>query len=121
MRSRGSLGFSRAPCEGCIDDGMRSSTSGLMYWFGLLVSITCHWVLVLLWRHVNKESDLNPVPQPHAQQMRAQLPFEIVDHIIGYLHFEDIRSIASFCSTFHLSAQLRLYTTIRISLTTHRP
>ena len=61
---------------------------------------------------MNRESDLNRVPQPHVQQMVAQLPFEIVDHIIGYLDFEDVRSIARVCSAFRLPAQIRLFRTI---------
>ena len=46
--------------------------------------------------------------------MRAQLPFETVDHIVGYLDIEDIRSIARVCSAFRLPAQLRLFRTIKI-------
>ena len=55
----------------------------------------------------------NP-PQPHAQQMFAQLPFEIVDHIVGELAFEDVRSIARVCSAFRLPAQIRLFRTIKV-------
>ena len=46
--------------------------------------------------------------------MLAQLPFEMVDHIIGYLDFRDLRSIACVCSVFRVPAQLRLFRTIRI-------
>ena len=46
--------------------------------------------------------------------MFAQLPFEIVDHIVGYLDFEDVRSIACVCSAFRPPAQLRLFRTIDI-------
>ena len=41
--------------------------------------------------------------------MLTQLPFEIVDHIVGYLDFGDVRSIARVCSAFQLPAQLRLF------------
>ena len=51
---------------------------------------------------------------PTRRQMCAQLPFEIVDHIVGYLDFEDIRSITRVCSAFQLPAQLRLFRTIKI-------
>ena len=46
--------------------------------------------------------------------MLTQLPFEIVDHIIGYLDFRDVRSIARVCSVFRVPAQLRLFRTIEI-------
>ncbi len=46
--------------------------------------------------------------------MLAQLPLEIVDHILGYLDFEGVRSIARVCSAFRLPAQLRLFKNIRI-------
>ena len=46
--------------------------------------------------------------------MPAQLPFEIVEHIVEYLDVEDVRSIARVCSAFRLPAQLRLFKTIRI-------
>ena len=46
--------------------------------------------------------------------MIGQLPFEIFDHIIGYLDFEDVRSIARVCSVFRVPAQLRLFRTIEI-------
>ena len=47
--------------------------------------------------------------------MFAQLPFEIVEHIVEYLDFKDVGSIARVCSAFRLPAQLRLFRTIRIA------
>jgi hypothetical protein len=47
--------------------------------------------------------------------MLTQLPLEIIDHIFGYLDFDDLRSIACVCSAFRLPAQLRLFRTIRIA------
>ena len=46
--------------------------------------------------------------------MLAQIPVEIVGYVVGYLNFEDLRSIARVCSVFRLPAQLRLFRTIRI-------
>ncbi len=46
--------------------------------------------------------------------MLAQLPFEIVDHIIGYLDFNHLRSVARVCTAFRVPAQLRLFKTIQI-------
>ena len=46
--------------------------------------------------------------------MLEQLPIEIVDHIIEYLDFEDVRSIARVRSTFRVLAQQRLFRTIHI-------
>ena len=46
--------------------------------------------------------------------MLTRLPFEIVDHIIEYLDFEDIPSIARVSSTFRVPAQLRLFKTTHI-------
>ena len=60
-------------------------------------------------------SHTNTTTHNHTQrQMSAQLPIEIVDHIVGYLDFEDIRSIARVCSAFRLPAQRRLFRTIKI-------
>ena len=44
--------------------------------------------------------------------MLAQLPFEVVDQIVGYLDSGDVRSIARVCSAFRLPAQLRLFRTV---------
>ena len=58
----------------------------------------------------------------HTQrQMFVQLPFEILDHVVGYLDFEDVRSIARVCSTFRLPAEFRLFRAIRIVPNTHYP
>ena len=46
--------------------------------------------------------------------MTTPLPFEIVEVIVEYLDFEDVRSIARVCSMFQLPAQLRLFRTIQI-------
>ena len=46
--------------------------------------------------------------------MLALLPFEIVDHIVGYLDFRNVRSIACVCSALRLPCQLRLFRTIAI-------
>ena len=44
--------------------------------------------------------------------MLAQLPFEIVDHILEYIGFNDLRSIARVCSAFRLPTQLRLFRSV---------
>ena len=46
--------------------------------------------------------------------MFTQLPSEIIDYILEYLGFKDVRSIACVCSAFRLSGQLRLFRTIYI-------
>ena len=51
--------------------------------------------------------------------MAAQLPFEIVEDIIEYLDFEDVRSIARVCSVFQLPARLQLFGTIWIVCNTY--
>ena len=51
--------------------------------------------------------------------MAALLPFEIVENIVEYLDFEDVRSIARVCSAFQLPARLRLFRTIRIISNAH--
>ena len=56
----------------------------------------------------------NPYHNHNPRQMFAQLPFEIVDHIVGYLAFKDVRSIAHVCSAFRLPAQVRLFRTIQV-------
>ena len=61
----------------------------------------------------HKESDLKPNHNHTHRQMFAQLPFETVDHIVGYLDFKDVRTIARVCSAFRLPAQLRLFRAIR--------
>ena len=48
------------------------------------------------------------------KQMLALLPFEIVDHVVGYLDFGDVRSIACVCSALRLPGQVRLFRTINI-------
>jgi hypothetical protein len=48
--------------------------------------------------------------------MLAKLPLEIIDGILGYLDFEDIRSIARVCSAFRLPAQLLLFKIIHIRI-----
>ena len=53
--------------------------------------------------------------------MFAQLPLEIVDHIVGYLDFEDVRSIARVCSAFRLPAQFRLFRAIHIISDADKP
>ena len=53
--------------------------------------------------------------------MFAQLPFEIVDHIVGYLDIKDVRSIARVCSAFRLPAQLRLFRAIRFASSANKP
>ena len=52
--------------------------------------------------------------------MLAQLPYEIIDYIIEYLDFGDVRSIARVCSTFRLPAQLRLFRTIHTDARIHK-
>ena len=47
--------------------------------------------------------------------MLLQLPYEIVDNIIGYLDFKNLRSIAPVCSAFRVPAQLRLFRSIQFS------
>ena len=61
----------------------------------------------------HKEPDPKPDHNRTHKQMLAQLPLEIVDQIVGYLDFEDVRSIACVCSAFRLPAQLRLFRTIK--------
>ena len=51
--------------------------------------------------------------------MLAQLPFEIVDHIVEYLDFNGLRSIARVCSAFRLPAQLRLFRSVHIRSDPH--
>ena len=72
--------------------------------------------------HVHKDSNLELVPQPHSQaDMFVQLPFEIIDHIVGYLDIKDVRPIARVCSTFRLPAQLQLFRTIRLVSSPYKP
>ena len=61
---------------------------------------------------IQSESNLKPDHNHRHRQMLAQLPYEIVDHIIGYLDFKDVRSIARVCSAFRVPAQLRLFRSI---------
>jgi len=57
------------------------------------------------WRNVNNHNHT-------LGQMFAHLPLEIVVHMVDYLYFEDIRSIACVCSAFRLPTQLLLFRTI---------
>ena len=52
--------------------------------------------------------------------MLAQLPFETVDHIVAYLDFNDVRSIARVCSAFRVPAQLRLFRNVQIMSKAHK-
>ena len=69
----------------------------------------------------HKDLISNPYHNHTHRQMFAQLPFEIVDHIVEYLDFEDIRTIARVCSVFRLPAQLRLFRTILIRSNARQP
>ena len=51
--------------------------------------------------------------------MLAQLPFEIVDHIVEYLDLNAVRSIACVCSALRLPAQLRLFRSVKIISNPH--
>ena len=46
--------------------------------------------------------------------MLAQLPFEIVDHIVEYLDLNTVHSIACVCSALRLPAQRRIFRTVQI-------
>ncbi len=70
-------------------------------------------IAVSIWRQRNLI--LNPYHSHTHRPMVARLPFEIVDHIVGYLDVEDVRSIARVCSAFRLPAQIRLFSSIDIA------
>ena len=77
-----------------------------------------HWFVrsYSSWRHVNTKNLIsNPYHNHTHRRMLEQLPLEIVDDIIEYLDFEDVRSIARVCSAFRVPAQGRLFRTIQFA------
>ena len=81
--------------------------------------VTGSAALLLLLEAYNPIS--NPTTTTTRGQMLAQLPFEIVDHIVGYLDLNDVRSTARVCSAFRLPARLRLFRTVQIESYSNGP